>query len=315
MASKKQMIGKNDKIVVTGGKGFLGGFVIEELMKRGYAQLVPLSVADYDLCDPAATRKMFQEQAPDVVLHLAALVGGIGECKRKPAEMFRDNMQMGLNVFEAARESGLKKLVAIGSVCAYPKFAPIPFKEDCLWEGYPEETNAPYGLAKKMLLVLCQAYRAQYGLNAIYLLPVNLYGPRDNFDLESSHVIPAMVMKFHNAKKQKDNEVVLWGDGTPTREFLYVEDCARGIADAMEKYGKPEPVNLGSGFEISIKELSNLIRDEIGWKGKVVWDTTKPNGQPKRRFDSARAQKEFGFRASTPFKEGIRKTVEWYLKQ
>lgn len=301
------------KVLVTGGAGFLGSFVVEKLTERGCGEIIVPRSRDHDLRDRDVIAQLYQQRRPDIVIHLAAVVGGIGANRANPGRFFYDNAIMGIQLMEYARQFGVEKFVMLGTVCAYPKFTPVPFKEDDLWNGYPEETNAPYGLAKKMLLVQAQAYRAQYGFNAIYLLPVNLYGPRDNFDLESSHVIPAMIRKCAEAKRAGEQEIVLWGDGSPTREFLYVEDAAEGIVSATERYNGEEPVNLGSGQEISIGELARLIAEEVGFAGKVVWDTTKPNGQPRRCLDVSRAEKLFDFRASCQFREGIRRTVSWYL--
>jgi GDP-L-fucose synthase len=255
---------------------------------------------------------MYSDMRPDIVIHLAAVVGGIGANRERPGEFFYDNLMMGAQVMEVARQQGIEKFVAIGTVCAYPKFTPVPFKEDDLWNGYPEETNAPYGLAKKMLLIQGQAYRQQYGFNSIYLLPVNLYGPRDNFDPKASHVIPALIRKCLEARDERAAEIVVWGDGTPTREFLYVNDAAEGIVLAPSAMFKPEPVNLGSAFEISIHELVQMIADVTGFSGRIAWDTTQPNGQPRRKLDTSRAEREFGFRAKTDFREGLKRTVEWY---
>jgi GDP-L-fucose synthase len=258
---------------------------------------------------------MLADARPDVIIHLAALAGGIGANRARPADFFYINLMMGVQLMHEAWKAGVKKFVAIGTICAYPKFTPLPFREDNLWDGYPEETNAPYGLAKKMLLVQAQAYREQHGFNAVYLLPVNLYGPRDNFNLETSHVIPALIRKCLEAKERNDSQVILWGDGSPTREFLYVEDAAEGILLAAERYNGGEPVNLGSGMEISIKELALLIARLTGYTGEFVWDTSKPNGQPRRALDVSRAEKSFGFRARVPFEEGLRRTIEWYRQQ
>ncbi len=266
---------------------------------------------DYDLREKEAVSQLYEDAHPDIVIHLAATVGGIGANRAHPGQFFYDNLLMGVHTLHYAYRYGVEKFVGIGTVCAYPKFTPVPFKEENLWNGYPEETNAPYGLAKKMLLVQGQAYRQQYGFNAIYLLPVNLYGPRDNFDLESSHVIPALIRKFIEAEA----DVVAWGDGTPTREFLYVEDCAEAIALATERYDGPEPVNIGAGFEISIKDLTHLIAELTGFRGQVVWDTSKPGGQPRRCLDTGRAERAFGWRAQTPLEEGLRRTITWYREQ
>lgn len=300
------------RVCVTGGAGFLGSFVTEELRRRGAREVFVPKFTDYDLVQPDAVIQMLEDACPDVIIHLAAHVGGIGANREHPAEFFYDNLMMGVQLMHQAWQRGVQKFVAIGTVCAYPKFTPIPFKEENLWDGYPEETNAPYGLAKKMLLVMAQAYRQQYGFNAVYLLPVNLYGPGDNFDLNSSHVIPAMIRKVLEAQESGQEEVVLWGDGSPTREFLYVGDAAKGIVNAAEHYNGPEPVNLGSGKEISIKNLAELIGRLTGFEGRFVWDTSKPNGQPRRALDTSRAEKYFGFRAQTEFEEGLRRTIEWY---
>ena len=305
-----ELKGKN--ILVTGGSGFLGGYVTKELVAQGAdpARVKSLSSQDYDLRHWDECVKAVQGQ--DIVIHLAGVVGGIGFNREKPGELFYDNLMMGVQLIEAARQAGVKKFVAIGTICAYPKFAPIPFKEDDIWNGYPEETNAPYGLAKKMLLVQAQAYRQQYGFNALHLLPVNLYGPGDNFDPASSHVIPALIRKCLEASERGEAEIVCWGDGTPTREFLYVEDCAEGIVRAAERYDGAEPVNLGSGREISIKELVDLIVELTGFRGRIAWDTTKPNGQPRRCLDTSRARELFGFQARTEFREGLRLAIEAY---
>ncbi len=300
------------KVVVTGGAGFLGSFLVENLRQHGAEDIFIPKMHDYDLVDPEAVNRLLDDAHPDVIIHLAAHVGGIGANREHPAEFFYDNLMMGVQLMHAAWKAGVKKFVAIGTVCAYPKFTPVPFKEETLWDGYPEETNAPYGLAKKMLLVQAQAYRQQYGFNAIYLLPVNLYGPRDNFNPESSHVIPALIRKCVEANERRDKEIVGWGDGSPTREFLYVEDAAEGIALAAEQYDGAEPVNLGSGKEISIKSLAEMIADLTGFGGKLVWDTTKPNGQPRRALDTSRAEHYFGFKAKTSFKDGLYRTIEWY---
>jgi len=302
------------RVVVTGGAGFLGSFVVEALHARGCREVSVPRSRDYDLREPEGIARLYDQTRPHVVVHLAAVVGGIGANRANPGRFFYDNAIMGIQLMEYARRVGVEKFIAVGTVCAYPKFTPVPFKEEDLWNGYPEETNAPYGLAKKMLLVQAQAYRAQYGFNAIYLLPVNLYGPRDNFDLESSHVIPAMIRKFLAAKERGEPSVVLWGDGSPTREFLYIEDAAEAITLATERYDGPEPVNLGSGEEISIRELAELIATEVGFRGEIVWDTTQPNGQPLRRLDVSRAERLFGFRARHPFRDGVRQTVDWFVE-
>jgi GDP-L-fucose synthase len=307
-------------VIVTGGKGFLGSYVIEKLHQLGAKRIFIPDRADYDLCQLVDIRRMLDDatvffshaEAKTLVIHLAALAGGIGANRARPAEFFFTNLMMGTQLLHESWAHKVDKFVAIGTVCAYPKFTPAPFKEDNLWDGYPEETNAPYGLAKKMLLVQAQAYRDQYGFNAIYLLPVNLYGPRDNFDLETSHVIPALIRKCLVAKERRDPQVVLWGDGSPTREFLFAGDAAEGIILAAEKYNDSPPVNLGSGQEISIKELAELIMRLTGYQGSLAWDTTKPNGQPRRVLDTSRAQECFGFVAQTPFEEGLVRTIEWY---
>jgi len=309
----------NDKrVIVTGGAGFLGRYVVNELTRRGAKDMLVVRVEEYDLTNPAAISRLFDQalEGTDprkvIVLHLAAHVGGIGANREHPAEFFYDNLMMGVELMHQAWRRGIGKFVAIGTVCAYPKFTPVPFKEDDLWNGYPEETNAPYGLAKKMLLVQAQAYREQYGFNAIYLLPVNLYGPGDNFDLESSHVIPALIRKATEARERGELELQVWGDGSPTREFLYVEDAADGIVTAAEKYDGADPVNLGSGQEVSIRSLAEMITRIVGFDGKLVWLTDKPNGQPRRALDVTRAQERFGWKARMPFAEGIRQTIDWY---
>lgn len=303
---------QNKRVCVTGGAGFLGSFVTEKLRQRGANEIFIPRYPEYDLVQPQDVERLLDDARPDVIIHLAAHVGGIGANRLHPAEFFYDNLMMGVQLMHQAWKRGVEKFVAIGTVCAYPKFTPVPFREDDLWNGYPEETNAPYGLAKKMLLVQAQAYRQQYGFNAIFLLPVNLYGPRDNFDLESSHVIPALIRKCIEAQESGQETVEVWGDGSPTREFLYVEDAAEGILLATERYNGPDPVNLGSGFEISIRDLAELIRRLTGFEGKLVWDTSKPNGQPRRALDISRAERYFGFRAKTDFEEGLRRTIEWY---
>lgn len=307
------MISTQNRVLVTGGAGFLGSAVVNQLRSRGYQDVIVPRSRNYDLREQAMVVKLYNDAKPEVVIHLAAVVGGIGANRSNPGRFFYDNALMGIQMMEYARRFAVKKFIAVGTICAYPKFATIPFKEDELWNGYPEETNAPYGLAKKMMLVQAQAYRAQYGFNAVYLLPVNLYGPGDNFDLEISHVIPALVRKCVEAKENNDKEIVLWGDGSPTREFLYVEDAADAIVMAAERYDGSEPVNLGTGEEISIRDLASLIAKEVGYSGSIVWDTTKPNGQPRRCLDTSRAQRYFGFQARVGFREGIAKTLAWYM--
>lgn len=301
------------RVVVTGGSGFLGSFVVAALRARGCRHVFVPRRADYDLRDRDAILRLYKDTRPDVVIHLAAVVGGIGANRANPGRFFYDNAIMGIQLIEYARQQEVEKFVAVGTVCAYPKFAPVPFKEDDLWNGYPEETNAPYGLAKKMMLVQAQSYREQYGFNAIFLLPVNLYGPRDNFDLETSHVIPALIRKCYEAKVNGSNEIVLWGDGTPTREFLYVEDAAEGILLATERYDGDVPVNLGTGEEISIRELAQLVAHEVGFEGAIVWDASKPNGQPRRQLEVSRARRLFGFTAEHRLRDGIPKTIEWFM--
>jgi len=304
------------RVVVTGGAGFLGKFVVNRLRQMDWCSeiFVPRS-RDYDLMNSDAVIQMYNDIKPDIVIHLAAVVGGIGANSANPGRFFYDNLIMGAQTMHYAYLHGIEKFVTIGTICAYPKKTPVPFTEEHLWDGYPEETNAPYGMAKKALLVQSQAYRQEYGFNAIYLLPVNLYGPGDNFDLETSHVIPALIRKFIEAKKRADghsSSVTLWGDGSPTREFLYVEDCAEAIVKATERYDKPEPVNIGAGFEISIKDLSTLTAKLTEFNGEIIWDTSKPGGQPRRSLDTSRAEREFGWRASTSFEEGLRRTIEWF---
>lgn len=302
----------NKRVLVTGGAGFLGSFVVEKLRERGAKEVFVPRSKDYDLVRLEAVERVYRDARPDIVIHLAARVGGIGANRANPGRFFYENLVMGAQMMEVGRQAGIEKFVAVATICAYPKFTPVPFREEDLWNGYPEETNAPYGLAKKMLLVQSQAYRQQYGFNSIVLFPVNLYGPRDNFDLESSHVIPALIRKCIEAQARNEPAITVWGTGAPTREFLYVEDAAEGILLAAERYNKSDPVNLGSGFEISIKELAELIVKLTGFKGHIVWDPTKPDGQPRRRLDVSRAEREFGFRATISFEEGLRKTIEWY---
>jgi GDP-L-fucose synthase len=286
--------------------------VVEALRARGVTDVVAPRAREFDLTDAAATRRMFEMYKPDMVLHLAARVGGIGANRRHPGTFFRDNMAMGLNVLEEARRAGTQKVVVAGTICAYPKFAPVPFREDDLWNGYPEETNAPYGIAKKALLVMAQAYRQEFGSNFVMVFPVNLYGPRDNFDLEDSHVIPAMIRKFIDAQARGEARVVLWGDGSPTREFLYVADAAEGLVLAAERYDDPDPVNLGAGFEISMRDLATTIAKATGYTGDIVWDTDRPNGQPRRMLDVSRARERFGFVARTTMEQGLAQTIAWY---
>ncbi len=304
---------KDKRVTVTGGAGFLGSYVVEKLKDRGCKEITVPRFEEYDLTQEANVIRLFKQAKPHLVIHLAARVGGIGANQAYPGEFYYDNIIMGAMLMEHARLSQVEKFVAIGTICAYPKFTPVPFKEKDLWNGYPEETNAPYGLAKKMLLVQAQAYRQQYGFNAIYLMPVNLYGPRDNFNPESSHVIPALIKKCVDAKEREVEKIVCWGDGSATREFLYVEDAAEGILLAAERYDKSEPVNLGAGFEISIKDLTERIAKLTGFTGKIEWDLSKPNGQPRRCLDTSKAENEFGFKARTFFEEGLKKTIEWYI--
>lgn len=299
------------RILVTGGAGFFGGFVVDSLRRRGATEITVPRSRDYDLVDRAAVKGLFAEVKPEIVFHLAARVGGIGANRENPGLFLFDNAMMGLHVIEEARLANVSKVIVAGTICAYPKFAPVPFREDDLWNGYPEETNAPYGVAKKLLLVQAQAYRAQYGVNAIVLFPVNMYGPRDNFDLKTSHVIPAMIRKFLEAA---GGTVTLWGDGSPTREFIYVEDAAEGMILAAERYDDPDPVNLGSGAEISIRDLAATVAEATGFAGTIAWDTSEPNGQPRRRLDVSRAAERFGFRATTSLADGLAKTVAWYRK-
>lgn len=302
------------QVVVTGGAGFLGSFVVDKLRKRGAHVIVPRRT-ECDLRDLGAVCRLLADAQPTIVIHLAARVGGIGINREHPAQFFYDNLMMGTQLLHESWRAGVEKFVAIGTVCAYPKFTPVPFREDDLWNGYPEETNAPYGLAKKMLLVQSQAYRQEYGFNSIFLLPVNLYGPRDNFDPGSSHVIPALIRKCVLAKQRNDAFIEVWGDGSPTREFLYVEDAADGIVLATERYDGSDPVNLGSSFEITIKDLVETICRLVGFEGRVVWDASKPNGQPRRKLNIDRAKHMFGFESSTPFEPGLRRTIEWYITE
>ena len=301
------------RICVTGGAGFLGQHLVRNLQSKGARDIFIPRYPEYDLVKGEDIARMLEDSQPDIIIHLAAHVGGIGANLARPAEFFYDNLMMGVQLMHQAWQRGVEKVVALGTICAYPKFTPIPFKEEHLWDGYPEETNAPYGLAKKMLLVQSQAYRQQYGFNSIFLLPVNLYGPGDNFDPASSHVIPALIRKCVEAKEQGADEIVAWGDGSPTREFIYVDDAAEGIALATQYYNRSDPVNIGSNFEISIKDLTELIARLTGFEGSVRWDTSKPNGQPRRKLDTTRAKEYFGFTAKTNFEDGLRQTIDWYL--
>jgi GDP-L-fucose synthase len=302
----------SERVVVTGGAGFLGSYVVEELRRRGASGVFVPRSAQYDLVEMEGVKRLYRDARPTLVLHLAARVGGIGANRDNPGKFFYDNLMMGVQLFEVGRQVGLKKLVALGTICAYPKFCPVPFREEDIWNGYPEETNAPYGLAKKMLLVQSQAYREQYGFESSVLFPVNLYGPRDNFDPHSSHVVPALIRKCLEARDRGDPEIVVWGDGSASREFLHAKDAAEGILAAAERYGKSDPVNLGAGFEIRIRELVPLVARLCGFEGGIRWDTSKPNGQPRRMLDTSRAEREFGWKARIPFAEGLRETVEWY---
>ncbi len=309
---------RNKRVSVTGGAGFLGSHLVEKLRERGCKNILIPLIEEYNLIDIEAIKRLYRDAKPDIIIHLAAVVGGIGANRANPGKFFYDNIMMGVQMMEQARQFGVEKFVALGTICCYPKFTPVPFKEEDLWNGYPEETNAPYGLAKKMLLVQSQAYRQQYGFNSIFLMPVNLYGPGDNFNPKSSHVIPAIIKRFIDAQtkglspKGTVPEITVWGTGKPTREFLYVDDAAEGILLATGKYNKSDPVNLGAGFEISIKDLVELIAKLTGFKGKIIWDKSKPDGQPRRCLDTSRAEKEFGFKAKTCFQEGLKKTIEWY---
>ena len=302
------------RITVTGGKGFLGSYILEKLQQRSCKKIYVADRPEFDLTKLQDINRMYQEQKPDIVIHLAAVVGGIGANRENPGRFFYENAIMGIQLMHKAYLNKIEKFVALGTICAYPKFTPVPFKEENLWNGYPEETNAPYGLAKKMMLVQSQAYRQQYGFNSIFLLPVNLYGPKDNFDPNYSHVIPALIKKCIDAIDQGKNEIVVWGTGKPTREFIYVEDATEGILLAAERYNRSDPVNIGAGFEIKIKDLVNKIVKLTGFSGKVVWDTCKPDGQPRRMLDTTKAKKEFGFKSKTSFEEGLKKTIEWYKR-
>lgn len=303
---------RDKRVVVTGGSGFLGSVVVAQLRRQGCRTILVPRSRDYDLVDIGAVRRMYADTTPDLVLHLAARVGGIGANQTHAGRFFYDNLMMGTQLIEVGRQRGLEKLVAVGTICSYPKHTPVPFREEDLWAGYPEETNAPYGLAKKMMLVQAQAYRQQYGFNAVVLFPVNLYGPGDNFDMETSHVIPALIRKCVEAKERGDDRVVLWGDGSPSREFLHVDDAARAIVLAAEHYNGSEPVNVGTGHEITIQTLAELIAEAVGFSGRIVWDASKPNGQPRRCLEVSRAKRLFGFEASVAFVDGIRQTVSWF---
>jgi GDP-L-fucose synthase len=300
-------------VLVTGGSGFLGSHLIERLRADGLDPVAPLS-SDCDLTRAEDAERLFAETRPDLVFHLAAEVGGIGANQANPGRYWYANLAMGLNILEEGRRSGVGKLVLVGTVCSYPKFTPVPFREESLWDGYPEETNAPYGVAKRALLVGAQTYREQYGLNTIFLLPSNLYGPRDNFDLETSHVVPALIRKMVEATERGENAVRLWGDGSPTREFLYVTDCADCLILAAERYDRPEPINIGTGEEITVHDLAALVADVTGFEGQITWDATKPNGQPRRSVDVSKAEQLLGFQARTPLREGIERTVAWFQR-
>lgn len=312
--SQSENFWNGKRVCVTGGAGFLGSFVVDKLKERNPADIFIPRSSQYNLVEKEAIKDMMNDAKPDVIIHLAANVGGIGANLTHQANYFYDNLMMGTQLIHESYLAGLDKFVAIGTVCAYPKFSPVPFKEDDLWNGYPEETNAPYGLAKKMMLVQSQVYRSQYGFNSIYLLPVNLYGPKDNFDLETSHVVPALIRKCLEAKESGADHIVAWGDGSPTREFLYVEDAAEGILLATEKYNGSEPINIGSSFEISIKDLMETIVKLVGFEGEIRWDTSRPNGQPRRKLDVSRAKKLFGFESQTSFESGLKKVIDWYIK-
>jgi len=304
----------NKRVTVTGGAGFLGSHLVDQLKSNNCKNVFIPRIEEYDLVKMEDVKRMYTDSNPDIVIHLAAVVGGIGANRENPGKYFYDNLMMGVQIIEAGRQRGIEKVVALGTICCYPKFTPVPFKEDDIWNGYPEETNAPYGLAKKMLLVQSQSYRQQYGFNSIFLMPVNLYGPRDNFNPNSSHVIPALIKKCLDAIKEKKKEIVVWGTGKATREFLYVEDAVEGILLATEKYNKPDPINLGAGFEIPIKDLVYLIAKLTGFTGQITWDASKPDGQPRRCLDTSKAEREFGFIAKTAFEEGLKNTIEWYRK-
>ncbi len=306
---------KNKRITITGGKGFLGKHLIKAFRNHGHENITVADLPDYNLIDLGDVRRLYEETTPDIVVHLAAKVGGIGFNRENPGSLFYDNIMMGVQLIHEGYLRKIDKFVALGTICAYPKFTPVPFREDDLWNGYPEETNAPYGLAKKMMLVQSQAYRQQYGFNSIFLLPVNLYGPGDNFDPRSSHVIPALIKKCVDARIRGEKEIVVWGSGQATREFFYVEDAAEAIVLATERYNKSEPVNIGAGFEISIRDLVELIVELTGFKGRIAWDATQPDGQPRRMLDTTKAFTELGFRAATDFREGLRKTISWYERE
>ena len=306
---------KNKHITVTGGKGFLGKHLFRKLQDKGYQKIAIADLPEYNLVNLADVQRMYEVTKPEVVIHLAAKVGGIGFNQEHPASLFYENMMMGVQLIHEGYLRNIDKFVALGTICAYPKFTPVPFQEDDIWNGYPEETNAPYGLAKKMMLVQSQAYRQQYGFNSIFVLPVNLYGPGDNFDPRSSHVIPALIKRCVDTVASGQKELIVWGTGKATREFFYVEDAAEAIVLAMEKYDKSDPVNIGAGFEISIRDLVSLITELTGFKGRIIWDETKPDGQPRRMLDTTRAYREFGFKARTDFREGLAKTIEWYRSQ
>jgi GDP-L-fucose synthase len=303
---------KNKKIIVTGGAGFLGTYVVKKLDEAGCKNIFVPTIEEYDLRELAAIKKMYADARADIVIHLAATVGGIGANLGKPGSYFYDNLVMGIQLIEQARVNNIEKFVIIGTICAYPKLTPVPFREENLWNGYPDEITGPYGLAKKMLLVQSQSYRQQYSFNSIFLLPVNLYGPGDNFDPKFSHVVPALIRKFYEAKINDSDKAVVWGTGNATREFIYAEDCAEGIVKATQNYDKSEPVNIGTGVETPIKDLAEKIKDLIGYKGRIVWDASKPDGQPRRCLDVSRALREFGFKAKTNFDIGLKNTIEWY---
>jgi GDP-L-fucose synthase len=306
---------KGKRIVVTGGAGFLGSHLVEHLARYAPAETVSPRSSQYDLVHAEATKQLYLDTRPDLVFHLAARVGGIGANQKNPGRYFHDNLAMGLNIVEQGRAYGVGKIVLAGTICAYPKFTPVPFREEALWDGFPEETNAPYGIAKKSLIVMSEAYRAQYGMNTVVALPVNLYGPRDNFDLETSHVIPAMIRKFLTAVREGSDEVQLWGDGSPTREFLYVDDCAEGLIRMAERCDSSDPINLGSGREVSIAELAEMIGKLCGFRGCLVWQTGRPNGQPRRALDVTRAKERLGFQATTTLEDGLNATIEWFRRQ